>query len=114
MIADVNGHDIKPDPLQANTLEELADLLRAFWEWAGRPSYRDVARASGNTFSNGTAGKVLAGPSCRAPFKLEYVQGCIRGCGGDEEEVRRWTTAWRKVSNGRPSLTLTTGGGDGY
>lgn len=106
LIEDVSGHDLKPDPLRASSPEELETMLREFWLWAGRPSPRDVARASGGAFSHGTISKLLLETSDRPPpLKLAYVQGCIRGCLGDEEEIRRWTTAWRMVhlSNGRQS-----------
>jgi hypothetical protein len=114
LIEDVSGHNLKPDPLRASSPEELGDLLREFWLWAGKPSLRDVAKDSGGAFSHGTISKLLLETSEHPPpLRLIYVQGCIRGCRGDQEEIRRWTTAWRMVHlprNGRRAAGPVTGG----
>jgi hypothetical protein len=95
---DVDGHNLKPDPLTASTPAELEELLRAFWVWAGKPSCRDIARQSEGAFSRGTISNLLFDNDRKPPLKLSYLQGCIQGCGGDTEEVQTWTTAWRKVN----------------
>lgn len=45
----------------------------------------------------------------RPPFKLAYLQGIIRACGGDEAELARWTKAWRLVQT-KPSHRPVAGG----
>jgi hypothetical protein len=73
-------------------------LLRAFWEWAGRHSVRDLAAWSDGAFSRTTVSDLLAeAPRRRPPVTLPYVQGLIRACGGRQDRIERWTTAWRSL-----------------
>ncbi|TDD75421.1 LuxR C-terminal-related transcriptional regulator [Actinomadura rubrisoli] len=97
VVDDVAGYQMKPDPLTAATTAELGELLREFWSWSGRPSARAVAAGSGGAFSHSTVSKILHGSGRRPFLLLPYLQGVIKGCGGDENDLRRWTTAWRKV-----------------
>jgi hypothetical protein len=98
LLEDVDGYDLKPDPSACATMEELFAGLRAFWEWAGAPSSRKLASRAQGAFSHTTVNNLLSEvPWRRPPLTLEYIQGLIRACGGDVEEVRRWTTAWRRI-----------------
>jgi transcriptional regulator with XRE-family HTH domain len=104
-VEDLDGHQLKPDPLTARNLDELEELLREFWRWAGSPSSRRVAGGSEGAFSHATIAKLLADKPGKPPLKQEYVVGLIRGCGGDEEEQKRWITAWRSIErSGRSHL----------
>ena len=108
LLEDVDGYDGKPDPLSCGTEEELFAALRAFWQWAGAPSSRTVAGRSGGAFSHATVCKLLAEERRRRPpLTLAYLQGLIRALGGEEEEVRQWTTAWRQVRRISTSGTRT-------
>jgi lambda repressor-like predicted transcriptional regulator len=101
LIADVDGYDGRPNPLTAATKAEFVAALRAFWQWAGAPSARKLEVWSGRAFSHSTVNELLAEAPCkRPPMKLPYVQGVIRGCGGDEKEIQRWSTAWRQIYQG--------------
>lgn len=93
------GYELKPDPLTAKNMEELQELLRAFWIWAGNPSSRTIAANSGGAFSHGTAFKIIRGSSDGpyTPLRMAYVCGVVKGCGGSERDVARWTTAWRRI-----------------
>lgn len=97
LVDDAEGHNLKPDPMSARTLPELKALMRQFWLWAGSPSCRNVARGSDGAFSHGTISKLLNENADKPALKLDYLRGCIRGCGADEEEERLWTTAWRRI-----------------
>ncbi|WP_026410877.1 hypothetical protein [Actinomadura oligospora] len=103
LVDDVDGLDLKPDPLTAATFTELEDLMRQFWRWAGSPSCRDVARDSNGAFSHGTVSKLLYDRADKPVLKLTYLRGCIRGCGAGEQEERRWTTAWRRIHMAPPA-----------
>ena len=42
-IPDAEGHDLKPDPSQAQTPFQFQDALRTYRLWCGAPSYRRMA-----------------------------------------------------------------------
>jgi DNA-binding CsgD family transcriptional regulator len=95
--------DLKPDPLAARTEAELRDLLRRFWTWSDRPSSRNIADQSCGAFSHTTVSKLLHDRLDKPPLKLKYVQGIIRGCGGDVLEEQLWATAWRRIQLNAPN-----------
>lgn len=110
LLEDVDGYDGKPDPLSCRTEAELFAALREFWQWAGAPPSRTVASRSGGAFSHTTVCNLLAEEQRRRPpLTLAYLQGIIRALGGEEEEVRQWTTAWRQVRQISTSDTRTNG-----
>jgi DNA-binding CsgD family transcriptional regulator len=95
-----DGHtneDLKPDPLAARTDAQLEDFLRRFWIWSGHPSCRKIAARAGGTFSHTTISKLLNDRPGKPPLKLEYVQGLVRGCGGDTLDEQIWAAAWRRI-----------------
>lgn len=102
LIPDMDGHALKPDPLKATTFDELIESMQEFRAWAGRPSTRDLAIRSGGEFSHSTISNILfKEPGRKPPLKLGYVRGFIRACGGDEEDLKRWVTAWRRIDQGK-------------
>jgi hypothetical protein len=102
LIPDMDGHALKPDPLEATTFEELTELMREFRAWAGHPSSRDLASRSAGEFSHATISKLLSSqPGRKPPLKLGYVRGFIHACGGDDEDLSRWITAWRRIDQGK-------------
>lgn len=107
LVGDVEGESTEPDPGQADTPEEFVVLLRAFWEWAGRYSMRDLEAWSGEAFSRTTVADLLAeAPRKRPPMTLSYVQGLILACGGRDDRIRRWTSAWRRVYLEMPGASI--------
>lgn len=99
--ADQPRDDLKPNPLAARTDAQLERLLRRFWIWSGRPACRKIAvRAGEGVFSHTTISKLLNDRPGTPPLRLEYVQGVIRGCGGDESEEELWAMAWRRIHLG--------------
>src|SRR5690606_42084661 len=106
LLADPDREDGQPDPLEATSEEHLLDLLRQFRRWAGNYSARQLAEWSGGASSHTTVNALLSEGSTtkRPPLKLTYLQGVIRACGGGEEELKRWTKAWRLVQNKQARL----------
>jgi DNA-binding CsgD family transcriptional regulator len=95
-IGDLDGYQLKPDPLAAQSLAELEDFLRKLWVWAGRPSSRRLAALSGGAFSHATISKLIYDKPEKPVLKLQYLLGFVRACGVDEDEQRCWVTAWRR------------------
>lgn len=96
-IGDLTGYALKPDPLTAKSLTDLEKLLRDLWTWAGYPSSRILASRSGGAFSHATISKLIYDKPGKPNLKLPYVLGFVRACGGDQDEQKRWVTAWRNI-----------------
>jgi hypothetical protein len=96
--ADTEGLDLQPDPLTAATPAELAGMLRLYRKWAGQPSFRKMAAASGQAASASSLCTALGRDEMP---RLDVVTAVIAGCGGDEERQRRWASAWRRIQLGR-------------
>ncbi|GAA3727582.1 hypothetical protein [Salinactinospora qingdaonensis] len=97
MMRDIEGYDMRPDPLEATTVHLFLEAMRDFRLWAGQPSYRQMQRRCGgvcaaSTFCNAMNPKRLELP------KLSLVYAFVTACGGDKDECQRWATAWRRIS----------------
>jgi hypothetical protein len=102
-IDDTEGYNLRPDPLTAKKAYELMRLLRQFRAWCGQPGYRVMSSRVGKRVSPSTLCTALA--SDRLP-KLDTLQAIIQACSGQEEDVRRWTTAWRQITISESSAEL--------
>jgi hypothetical protein len=95
-VRDAPGFDLRPDPLTANTASELLEALRLFRVWAGEPTYREMAsraagRAAPSTMCTALGSRYLSLPP------LKVVLAVVIGCGGNEDDQRDFTTAWRRI-----------------
>jgi len=101
-VKDAADLDLRPDPGQAGTAAELVGALREFHQWAGEPSYRVMAEQCGQMMSASSLHRTLNGRAL-PPFKA--VMAVIIGCGGSEEDQRRFASAWRMIRSGRRTAT---------
>ncbi|MFD0773477.1 hypothetical protein ACFQZ2_06005 [Streptomonospora algeriensis] len=92
-IHDLEGYDQRPNPMLARTPAQFVQALRDFRAWSGDWSYRQLVAFSGGT-PRSTFHAMLN--SDQLP-KFPLVALFITACGGDEDEVQRWTTAWRRL-----------------
>jgi hypothetical protein len=92
-----------PDPLRASTPAEFTAALARYRRWAGNPSFREMARRAQPAASPSSL--LAAARGERLP-SLRVVAAFVTGCGGSPEELRWFTTAWRRLrpsgSSGRP------------
>jgi hypothetical protein len=93
-VADAPGHDLCPDPLAARSAAELAAALRRYRIWAGEPSYREMARRCKGNIGASTLNTALRSDELPA---LPVVLAVITACGGSDEDLRRFATAWREL-----------------
>jgi hypothetical protein len=94
-IPDVDGQDLRPDPLAADTPAEFVACLRCFRTWAGQPTLREIATRSRQAVSYTTIQKVLARndlPSLTATLAI------LTGCGATHEYQQSFATAWRRLT----------------
>ena len=93
-ISDACGFDLKPDPLAATT---PAQFIRSLWQykiWSGDPPWRKMAKQAGQRVVHSTM-------HADALPKLEVVKAIIIGCGGSEDDLRMFATAWRRLESAR-------------
>jgi hypothetical protein len=104
-IGDAEGFDLRPDPLAATTPEEYIDALWQYKAWSGDPSWRAMAKRAGQAVVYST---MYAAMNNKALPKLDVVKAIITGCGGGEDDLSAFVTAWRRISMGgrtrRPSV----------
>jgi hypothetical protein len=106
-IGDAFGYDLKPDPASATT---AAQFIRALWEykvWSGDPSWRKMAARAGQTVVHSTMHAAMHGDTLP---KLDVVRAVITGCGGGEDDLRTFATAWRRIQSAH-ALDTPTGRG---
>jgi len=94
-ISDAFGDYLKPNPLTSTTPAELIDVLRQYRAWSGDPSWRTIAKQSGGTFVYSTMWNALNGTALP---KLDVVKAFVIGCGGGEDDVSCFVTAWRRIA----------------
>lgn len=120
VVRDAEGFDLCPDPLRASTPGELVEAVRAFRIWAGEPSFREMAKRAGSRTAASTICTAL-GSEHELP-RLQVVLAVIAGCGGSEDDQRRFATAWRRIRLGhvaaghgqeRPDLRVVPAAGAG-
>ena len=94
-ISDIDGLDLRPDPLAARTPAEFVACLRSFRTWAGQPPLRQIAARSRQAVSYTTIQKVLTRddlPSLTATLAI------LTGCGATHEYQQSFATAWRHLT----------------
>ena len=112
-VADAAGYDLKPDPLTATTAVEYLEALWKYKIWSGDPSWRTMAKQANQAVVHSTMYNAMNNTSTLP--KLDVARAIIIGCGGGDDDVSRFTTAWRFIAAGgrsrRPSVAsrmLTT------
>jgi hypothetical protein len=93
-INDAAGFDQKPDPLTATTSAEFMQVLWKYKYWSGNPSWRTMARNAKQMVVHST---MFAAMNSEALPKWEVMKAIIIGCGGGEEDLKAFATAWRRI-----------------
>jgi hypothetical protein len=97
-ISDVRGFDLKPNPLTATTAAEFITALWQYKAWSGDPSWRKMAAQAGQAVVHSTMHAAMHGSALP---KFDVVKAIIIGCGGGEDDLRAFATAWRRIEAGR-------------
>jgi hypothetical protein len=97
-ISDADGIDLKPDPLKATTPTEFVEALRQYKLWSGDPSWRTMAKRAGQAVVHSTMYAAMNGDTLP---KLDVVKAIIVGCGGGEDDLSSFASAWRRIASGR-------------
>jgi hypothetical protein len=94
-IPDLDGQDLRPDPLAAKTPAEFVECLRAFRTWSGQPALRQIAARSRQAVSYTTIQKVLAHDDLPT---LTAALAIVTGYGATHEYQQSIATAWRRLT----------------
>jgi hypothetical protein len=86
--------ELKPDPLGARTAAEFTRVLRQYRAWSGM-TYREIEARAGNDMVHSTIWTAMHGSALPS---LDVVQAVLTGCGGSQDDLTAFTTAWRRVS----------------
>jgi hypothetical protein len=97
-IADTTGFDLKPNPLTVTSAAEFITTLRQYRAWSGDPSWRKMATRAGQAVVHSTMHAAISGDALP---KFDVVKAFVIGCGGSEEDLRAFITAWRRLDSGR-------------
>ncbi len=96
----------KPDPDAIRTVSELIDGLWQYKNWSPKVSWRKMAIRSRHKVVHSTMYTAMHGTELP---KLDAVQAIIIGCGGHDEDIQGFTSAWHRVSSSLVSEEEGTG-----
>ena len=106
-IIDAFGFDLRPDPLAAANPGQFIGALWQFKVWSGDPSWRKMAARAEQRVVHSTMHAAMNGTTLP---KLEVVKAIVIGCGGSDDDLRMFVTAWRRLESAR--ITDTALGAD--
>jgi hypothetical protein len=93
-IDDASGVDQKPNPLAATTPAEFVQVLWQYKFWSGNPSWRTMARNANHIVVHSTMHAAMNSDTLP---KFEVVKAVIVGCGGGEDDLKAFASAWRRI-----------------
>lgn len=97
-ISDASGYDLKPNPLNATTAAEFVETLRQYRAWSGDPSWRAMAIQADQAVVFSTMYNAM---NSDALPRWEVMKAIIIGCGGGEDDLRPFASAWRRLAFGK-------------
>jgi hypothetical protein len=95
-ISDAHGFDLKPDPLAATTAAEFIESLQQYRAWSGNPSWRKMAARAGQAVVHSTMHAAMHADTLP---KFDVMKAIVTGCGGSEQDLKAFATAWRRIES---------------
>ncbi|MFF7196886.1 hypothetical protein ACIOC1_34290 [Streptomyces sp. NPDC088197] len=82
----------EPDPIECSTSAEFIEKLNDVLVWAGEPSLRQLADASGGLLRRSTIGDMLNGSNLpRENTMVRFLEVC------GITDIATWTVTWRRL-----------------
>jgi transcriptional regulator with XRE-family HTH domain len=103
--SDESTYDLKPDALTATNPAEFVEALQQYRAWSGDPSWRRISERAGHAFVYST---LYAAMNSDSLPKLEIVKAIIIGCGGGEDDLENFATAWRRIRSEKYHKSVTS------
>jgi hypothetical protein len=91
----------RPDPSEAVTPAEFVDAMRRFHRWAGNPTYRKLSQRCGSAIPAHRFQAALAGSELP---RFTILNAFILACGGSDAELKRWSNAWRRITEAQQEV----------
>lgn len=108
--AAADGIDLLLVLSMAHTPSDLVAALNWYKIWAGDPSFRDMSQRAGHALAHSTMWKAL---NTDIMPRLSTVRAIVVGCGGSEEDLQQFVSAWRRIrldtSSARPGARWIPG-----
>jgi hypothetical protein len=95
---DADGRDLRPDPLGCRTAADLMAVVREYRIWSGSPAFRIMADRAGGLVAYSTLCTALRKDELP---RQDVLMALVRGCDGDDRDVREFVTAWRQIKMAR-------------
>ncbi|WP_427155532.1 helix-turn-helix domain-containing protein [Streptomyces sp. TRM70308] len=97
----------KPNPELVNDKSDLSVALEALWQYAGRPSLRNMqAKAGGSVFLPASSAARIRSRKA-LPASRERAAAYLRACAVAPRDLSSWLNAWDKVVSTRRRLAAT-------
>lgn len=93
--AEAGSLDLKPDPASARTAADFVAALRRYRAWAGDVPWRTIAARAKQNRVHSTIYNAMRRDDLPT---LEVVKAIIIGCGGSEDDLGAFTSAWQRIS----------------
>jgi hypothetical protein len=103
-ISDALGFDLKPNPLNATTPAEFVRVLNEYKLWSGDPSWRAMAKNANYMVVHSTMHNAMKSDSLP---NFDVMKAIIMGCGGSEEDLKTFATAWRRIAKHHSRVLMT-------
>ena len=94
-IPDAEGHDLKPDPSQAQTPFQFQDALRTYRLWCGAPSFRKMAIRCRHAKTASPLREALVADDLP---KLDVLRAILEGLEASPRDRELFIQAWERLS----------------
>lgn len=93
---EIGSLDLRPDPAGARTAADFVAVLRQYRAWSGDVPWRTIAARAKQNRVHSTIYNAMRRDDLPT---LEVVKAIIIGCGGGEDDLRAFTSAWQRISS---------------
>jgi hypothetical protein len=93
--AEVGSPDLMPDPASARTAADFVAVLRKYRAWSGDVPWRTIAARAKQKRVHSTIYNAMRRDDLPT---LEVVKAIIIGCGGGEDDLCAFTSAWQRIN----------------
>lgn len=99
--SDIARPDRKPDPAAARTAADYVAVLRQYRAWSGDVPWRMIAAQAKQKRVHSTIYNAMRRDDLPT---LDVVKAIIIGCGGGEDDLRAFTSAWQRIHSATASI----------
>jgi len=105
--AEAGPPDLKPDPTRARTAADFVAVLRQYRAWSGDVPWRTIAARAKQNRVHSTIYNAMRRDDLPT---LEVVKAIIVGCGGGDDDLRAFTSAWQRINSAKAATHLESPG----